>query len=270
MSQETAQEYFEREISKAQLQNEQLSMQNNMLAMGQQGKLTEEKEPGMIKEQLSLGEELKTIDYLLRSFTLETNEQGSKWVAPENEDMVILSPYGIHLFRESMAWYLNKNTLLSAYETEEVLDKMRDFATTLNDAIFLEYELIFQMPTLERCVKELKKRIQDKVTVKKFAMELMGKEIDTKTAVSEVIGEMEGKVEKELLKVRQKLMKNKYKRFTSLLRFVQDTVHSAYNRALGGQERRSLRQHMQITETKGQMAMPTQQKGGLFSGWGKK
>ena len=34
-------------------------------------------------------------------------------------------------------------------------------------------------------------------------------------------------------------------------RFVQDSVHSSYNRAWKGQERRTLREHIHITESKG-------------------
>lgn len=264
---ESTEDYFSREIQKAQLENEQLKTQNALLGMNQQQNLNQEQEEGMIKQQLSLGDELKVIDYLLRSYTLITDENGSRWQKPEHEDMIILSDYGVHFFREAIAWYLNKNTLLSAYEPEEILIKMQDFANALNDAIFLEYELIFNMPSFERCVKELKERIDSKIKLRMFASKLMGKEINEEDVTKELLHEFEGKVEKELTKIKQQLMKNKYKRFGTLLRFIQDTVHSAYNRAAGGQERRSLRQHMQITETKGSMQgiNPISNKKGFFS-----
>jgi len=51
------------------------------------------------------------------------------------------------------------------------------------------------------------------------------------------------------------------KRFESIIRMVQDAVHSAYQRAWKGQERTTLRQHTHISETKGGMIMPQQQQG---------
>jgi len=50
-------------------------------------------------------------------------------------------------------------------------------------------------------------------------------------------------------------MKSKLKRFESLVRDIQDTIHSAYQRAYRGEERKTLRQHSQITENRGGMVM---------------
>jgi len=50
-------------------------------------------------------------------------------------------------------------------------------------------------------------------------------------------------------KIKEMYQKEKLKGFEHLMRTIQDTVHSAYLRAWNGQERRSLRQHMHISES---------------------
>ena len=54
----------------------------------------------------------------------------------------------------------------------------------------------------------------------------------------------------------------KRKMYSVIVREVQDTVHDTYLRAYGGQERRSLRQHMHISENVGNSLNLQQQQGG--------
>lgn len=250
MDEQELQEYFQKELQKSELQKAQMSLANQ--------RMIPQPDPGIIKEQLDLGEELQRIDYLLRSWTLKTDpETGqSKWVQPDNEDLIILTDYGVEYFREWIAWYVNKNTLLSNYEEETILDKMRDIAHRINDGIFEQYEKIFLYPSFERCARELKDRLERREKTRKFVYEMLGREVSDEEITKEIAKEMEPSIEKELAKVKQKLMKDKLKRFPDVLRKIQDTIHSAYLRALGGQERRSIRQNIQITETKGGFSMP--------------
>jgi len=219
-------------------------------------------EKGIISEQLNLGEELDRIDYLLRGYTLDRNEETgqSKWVKPNDNNLIVLSDYGVHLIRNTIAWYLNKNTLLSNYDEKTIMNKMEDFAGDLNDTIFMEYEKVFQYPTLEDCKIELKKRIENRKEIKIFALELIrgeeANETEKKDIEDKLLKELEPIIEKELTKIKEQIIKNKLKRFLLIIREVQDAVHSTYLRALGGQERRTLREHIHISENKGGMVIP--------------
>jgi len=249
------------------LQEAEAQVNTANLNASQQHMSIPEPDTNLIREQLDLGPELKRIDYLLRSYTLVDG----KWVKPTEENLIILSDYGVHIIREFISWYVNKNTLLSNYEEEMILDKMKDSATVLNELIFRNYEKIFLEPSFESCRKELMKRLEKKAEIKQFARTLVGQESNKEDIQKQLLSEIEDKIEGELDKIKKELRSDKLKRFSFILRVVQDTVHSAFNRAWNGQERRSLRQHMQITETKGGFAMPPEmnKSGGLrklFSG----
>jgi hypothetical protein len=141
---------------------------------------------------------------------------------------------------------------------------MRDFASALNKTVFMEYQKIFKQPTFDDCKKVLSERINKKVELRQYALELMGKKSNKDEIKKEMVDQMEDRVEKELGKIRETIMKTKFTRYLLLIREVQDVVHSTYLRAWKGQERATLRQHTQITETRG--GVPVQQsKGGIFS-----
>ena len=250
----------QQEIDIARLGLAQQEQQNQ-----QEQRYTEPQETSMIKEQLDLGEELERIDYLLRGFTLERGE----WKAPTTQDLVVLSEYGVHLIRNTIAWYLNKNTLLSNYDEDTILTKMLDFSNDLNDTIFMEYEKVFQYPTTKECITVLEERIQKRAEIAQYALKLVGKDSNLEEIKREKIKEIEDRIENEIEKIKEQIIKSKLKRFLMVMRQVQDAIHSTYLRALHGTERSSLRRHMSVTETKGiGNSMPTKH-GGFFP-WSKK
>lgn len=235
----------------------------------QQDVMLQSQDRSMIKEQLDLTEELERIDFLLRGFVMEKDSETgeTKWIPPKTNDMVILSDYGVHLIRNTVAWYLMKNTLLSNYDNNTILNKMEDFASDLNDTIFMEYEKVFQYPTFEDCKLVLGQRIRNKTKMRVYAKEIMGKKVseeEKKEIETKILKEVEPIIERELDKIKEQIMKNKLKRFMLLLRQVQDAVHSTYNRAYNGIERKTLREHIHISETKGGNVIPQPQKSGLF------
>jgi len=263
----------EREERELQIREAQLNAMQEKTQNIQQEVMMQQQEKSIISEQLNLGEELDRIDYLLRGYTIERDDATgeSRWVKPDDNNLIVLSDYGVHLIRNTIAWYLNKNTLLSNYDEKTILNKMEDFANDLNDTIFMEYEKVFQYPTLEDCKIELKNRIKNKVDIKIFSIELMGeRKVDgeeRKEIEDKILYELESIIEKELAKIKEQIIKNKLKRFLILVREVQDAIHSTYLRALGGQERRTLREHIHISENKGGMMMPSEIKesGGILA-----
>jgi len=240
----------------SKLQEAEVQSNVSSLANAQQQMQMPEPDTNLIREQLDLGPELKRIDYLLRSYELVDG----RWVQPKDKNLVILSGYGVQIIREFLSWYVNKNTLLSNYEEDMILDKMRDASHTLNELIFRNYEMIFLEPTFEDCKSELMKRLNKKAEVKKFINEMQGGTQKIEDITKKLLISVEENIIVELAKIKKELMNYKLKRFSFILRVVQDTIHSTYNRAWNGQERRSLRQHMQITETKGSFSSPPPEK----------
>jgi hypothetical protein len=263
MKEKDPQEYFEKELAKRQLQqmDQQIAIGNSQ--MMDQHQLSDVESVSLVKEQLDLGKDIERIDKLLRGWTLVQTQQGEKWEEPKNEDLIILSEQGIHYFRQILANYVHKGTMLSHYEQDDILQKMHDLANQINDDIFISYETLFKMPSVKRCTKELKKRIENKSEVKKFARELLGQPVNETEIKSQVMKEMEINLEIELTKIKDKLFNDKLKRFSSYLLWIEDLIHSTYQRAYNGAERRTLRQHMQITETTGAVGIP-EQKGGML------
>lgn len=247
------------------LKQSQLGVSQSQIDAQQQEINMQEEDKGMISEQLDLSDVLERIHNLLRGYVLKKDKTTGRmrWSQPDNNDMIILSEYGINYIMGAVQWYLNKNTLLSNYDDKQIDAKMEDLATTLADDVFMEYDKMFLYPTLEDCKAELKNRIQAKVDIRKFAAELIGKEVSEEELENKILIEMEDRIEKEMVTIREQKIKNKLKRFESLMRFLQDTIHSAYQRAWKGQERSTLRTHMHISETKGGVIVPNQQGAGF-------
>lgn len=239
-----------------QMREANLAVESARLSQSQQELMMAEQTNVMnsINEQMEFGDELQRMHNLLRGYVLKRGEDGVvRWSQPENNDLVVLSDYGVAYVMQMLQAYLTKNTLLSNYDDKQIADKMEDFSTTLVDDIFMEYDKMFAEPTLEECKAEIAKRIQSKIDIRSFALTLAEKEVDPVKIEKELLAEMEGRIEKELEVIKQQKRKNKLKRFESIIRMVQDTVHSAYQRAWKGQERSTARSHMHITETKGGM-----------------
>lgn len=233
------------------------------LAETQRSLMLEEQDKGMIREQLDLGEELEKIENLLRGRVLvDDGNGGRKWSDPDDPELVILNEYGIQLILNTITWYINKNTLLSNYEDKLILEKMEDFALALADRVFMNYEKVFKYPSEKECQEVLKDRLEKKANHRVFELELHGKKGNYKEIFNNFLEELD--VDVEITKIREQIIKNKLKGFELLIRVVQDAVHSTYLRAKHGQERRSLRQHMHVSESSGSN-LPQQQKGGLFS-----
>lgn len=243
------------EIAKQQIQTD-------MARLGQaQTDMNAQQEKGIVSEQLDLSDVLENIYNLLKGHTLQKNNETNEliWVAPESNDMIILSEHGVNYVMGAVQWYLNKNTLLSNYDEKKIDEKMEDLSTTMVDDVFMEYDKMFLYPTLDDIKDELRERISQKVEIKKFARELLGQEVNAKEEKeieAVILKEMEGKIEREMETIKEQKIKNKLKRFESLIRFVQDSIHSAYMRAWKGQERTTLRQHIHVSENKGGFVMP--------------
>jgi hypothetical protein len=238
----------------------QINSANQSMAM-------QEVERGMVKEQLDMAEDIERISHLLRGESnlpnLETGQM--EWVKPKSSDDITLSEHGIAKVLNFLSWYLNKNTLLSNYDEETIMAKMEDSAGSLADALFMSYEKYFRYPTEaeidEKFITKMRKRQHEIV----FAIELRGRKvsaIEKEQIYTKLI--LETNIDVERRKLKEQTIKDKLKGFDLLIREIQDAVHSAYNRAYKGMERRTLREHIHITENTGGLQNNSRQQG---SGW---
>jgi len=225
-----------------------LIQQNSLLSQkANNDYIMNEQQKSLTQEQLDLGEELERIQNLLHGRVIIINREGvSEWRDPPNKDDVLLSEAGINLVLNSIQWYLNKNTLLSNYDEETILSKMEDFATTLADVLFMKYEKYFLYPSPEECQEKLIDRLKKRLQEIRFTKELKGEDFDKTETWNNLVNEIDPTIERH--KIREQIVKDKLKNYELLIRLITDSVHSAYLRALFGAERRTLRQHIHITE----------------------
>lgn len=242
---------------------QQMNANQASMSYGQQQIVEQAGHQGTIKEQLDLEDEMLIIDHLLKGHVM--TDMGT-WKAPEDEDLEILSAYGINFVRQKIAWYLNKNTLLSYYDEEQIKTKMKNFSHALSMSVYLKYQKVFKYPSFERCKREFNEQIEDKKQRKAYAYELLGKKVSEEEVQEEVVKEMENRIEKEFNTITRRLMKEKYSEFVMMMRQIVDIVHSAYQRAFRGMERTSLRKNISVVENIGQTPMQQKKKGFLGMG----
>jgi len=234
------------------------------LFRAQQESFMQPEEKSITREQLDLSEEIARIDYLLKGYSLEPGTGGKLvWVKPVDKDMVIFSEYGIHLIRNTICWYLNKNLLLSNFDDETIRKKMWDF-------IFMEYEKVFITPTVKECIEVLKDRIGRRTDITCYAREVAGLEVNREEIMGSKFKELENRIEGELEKIKQQIIKSKLKRYVLIVRTIQDAIHTTFMRAWKGQERATLRQHTHISESRGNGIFQQEQKSGGIWPWGRK
>jgi|TARA_R100000750_G_C2343661_1_gene95319 hypothetical protein len=240
----------EMNMQEIQTQSAQTNLQMAQNHQTQQALGQDLQEGGIIREQLDISEELIRLENLLRGKILREDSNGElKWTNPKNTDQIILNENGVHLIINALSFYINKNTLLSNYDEDTILHKMEDFATSLADALFMNSEKYFLYLTPEECQARLIERLKRKQQEIIYHKELYEEEIDKKAIWKKLVNEIDDVTERE--KIREQEIKNKLKNFDLLMRVVQDTVHSTYLRAFRGEERRTLRKHIHVSETIG-------------------
>ena len=201
----------------AQLEEQQvknLTLQNQM---GQLSSFNVEDKGSLFEYQLDLTEDLDRLHHLLQGHILSRTAEGSlNWEEPTDDRQKILSDYGVKRIMNDILFYLNKNTLLSCYDDETIVWKMKDFATEIADLLYNKYEDFFYYPTPE---------------------ELFNKVKDIKTDLSDY------ELYKKCVQWSQEEMQSKLRHYPLLVQNITNAVHSTYLRALNGSERKSLREN---------------------------
>lgn len=181
----------------------------------------------VIEFQLNLKEELDRIYHLLLGDILVRDGEGNEtWQSPEDDRLRIFSQYGVKQIMNIIHFYINKNTLLSNFEEDTILWKVRDFGIELSDLIFNRYEAFFYYPTPEQLFdyyKPICKRNNINITDEELYYKCI----------------MWSKEE----------LQSKLRHYPIIVMSLVDSVHSTYLRALKGEERTSLRKQMNIHQS---------------------
>jgi len=230
----------------------------------------EEKEKGLADAQLDVEVIKEDIYHLLRQDTKEPQKGKFVWVDLKNQKQRTLSDWGVDRIMQIIHFYINKNTLLSNFNEEQINRLMLKFIKELNDLILLKYQVLFREPTFEECKEILLTKLDDRKKMKMFSLEVLGKKGNEEGIKKELLEEMEQTIEKEMEKTKRETRKEKLRDYGLIIVQLEIIVFATLNRAWKGEERGSIRRHMNVSELIGAKPnSPQQDKGGLFS-WGRK
>ena len=99
-------------------------------------------EHDLVRWQLELNDILERAEHILRGDIVEFRNGKMVWERNPNPDDNCLNEFGIKLIMKILANYINRNTILSDYEQEEINYKVFDFGRELNNLVFMKYEEI--------------------------------------------------------------------------------------------------------------------------------
>lgn len=211
-----------------QLQNAQLSMYGLPA------------DDNLIKYQLDLKEDLDRIYHLLKGDQIKEDKDGNVgYVSPEDEDLKPFNEFGTQLIMNTMSFYLNRNTLLSNYDTDTINYKVFDFGTEIIDLIFNRYEEMMMTTNFEKEFMKIYKKPLKKGKEGRFYY------VD-KDGLRRNLSDRQV----EIINFRlQDHLAGKMKMYLIIVRELIDVVHSAYLRAYHGGERDSLRTARTVTQS---------------------
>ena len=230
----------------------------------------QKKEMGLADAQLDVELIKSDIFHLLRQDVKEAQKGEFVWVDSEDTKSRTLSDWGVDRMMQIIHFYINKNNLLSNFNEEQINRLMLKFIKELNDLILLKYQILFREPTFEECKEIILKKLDNRKKMRMFSLEILGKDTNEAQIKKELLEEMEIGLEKEMEKTKRESRKEKIRDYGLIIAQLEVIVFSSLNRAYRGEERGSLRRHMNVSELIGARPTPSQQdKGGLFS-WGRK
>ena len=94
----------------------------------------------LIKWQLELNDILERAEHILKQDIVVVDNGNVVWKPNPNQQGRIFSEYGVQEIMRVLSMYINRNTILSDYEKDEINDKVYDFGKEVNDLIFMKYE----------------------------------------------------------------------------------------------------------------------------------
>lgn len=217
-----------------QLQAERLKSMQYQNEIGEISSYRSKEEDNLMKYQLELTDDLEIVYHLLCGQYLGQDEYGNElWKDPEDDRLKIFSDYGIKRIMNLLQMYVNKNKLLSYYDLETIKIKVGRFGIELTDLFNNAYELIFYYPSPEELYDKYKK------IAEKEGMQMSDDELY----------EM-------CLRWSDEELQQKIVNMPIIMQALIDMVHDTYMRSLGGKERSSIRERINISQNASQIGQP--------------
>ena len=232
-------------------------------AAQQQQFFVEEAERTMAEAQLECEKTLNKIYHKLKQDILVPTEDGRMTWEPIAITDRVLSDEGVNKIMQVMESYVNKETLLSNFTEKKIDERMLAFCYALNSNIYMKYKQYFRLPTIDECKGILEKEIQEKIDIIKISIEMFGNVLDESKLKQKVMETFGDSLDDEIARIMELRLSENLREYELLFTQLKHMVESIHNRAWHGEERGSLRRHMNYSEVVG--TQPQQQKqGGMF------
>lgn len=238
--------YLEQQKSSAEL--EAITLRNKF---GEMSSSPPDNESELARLQLDCDKQLDAIYHNLCGHVLvKTPGGGDKWVEPNDDRLKILTQSGIYLIMNELKYHVNPITLLSNYTPEQIENIVLHFGKRMNHLLFNKAEFFYFHPSPEELYESSFKTIQ--LNPRQF-LEF----IDEKGNI------LEDDLYDKCLEWSSGELQSKFTHHESIVFDLTEIVYSTYLRAMGGQERKILREK-QIFHTSQNIAPPQNTKQGWF------
>jgi hypothetical protein len=258
--------------------NEELerSIEQTALAgqVGQQAQSTaaaqyylQKQDQTLAEAQLEVESILEEVYHNLRQDVSYLKDDGNlSWKDNPNPRKRTLTDDGVERIMQLLKFYINKNTLLSNFSEDQIKVRMLEFALSLNANFFMKYEVYFRQPSFEECKEILYKKLEERKKMEIMKNEFSLKKLTIEEIQNKVLGEIGNEIEYELEKIKNEVKRNNLREYELLFVQLKAVVEATHNRAWRGEERGSLRRHMNVSEILGvnNNQRNTKESGGIF------
>jgi len=121
------------EVERTKSENLQLRNSSSTIFSG-------ENNDNLIKWQLDIKEEIQRIERLLRKQVPKRDQAGNEYFENSSVANQLFNEIGIQEVLNVLAWYLNKNIILSNFSETDIKMRVHQFSTTITDFIFNNYQ----------------------------------------------------------------------------------------------------------------------------------
>lgn len=132
--------YSEQDMTQVQQAYEQAMKQRENEILNQNSAFAKGDDENLVKWQLELDNILERVDHLLRGHILRWKHGNFVWTEPTDDKEKIFNDYGVNEILRILSMYLNRNTILSNYDIDQVELKVYDFGLEVGDLILNKYE----------------------------------------------------------------------------------------------------------------------------------
>lgn len=121
-------------------QNPQARRMNDPRALSQQSSFASARDDNLIKWQLELNDILERAEHILRGDVPRFKDGHVIWVKNPNPETNPLNEHGVAEIMKVLSMYINRNTILSDYDKEEINYKVLDAGRRINNFLFMRYD----------------------------------------------------------------------------------------------------------------------------------